>query len=70
MVSSSCIFLITAAVEEPLSQLETGPGSKVKVPALGEELHMALLLPAALEGTGRLSKVCGLTGSDWRESEV
>lgn len=31
---------------------------------------MARAALEALEGIGRLSKVCVLTGSDWRESEV
>lgn len=48
-------------------QLEAGPASEVKVPTLWVRRCMAR---AALEGIGRLSKVCVLTGRDWRGSEV
>lgn len=69
LFNSSC-HVFNAAVEESLClslQLETGPASEVKVPTLWVRRCMAR---AALEGIGRLSKVCVLTGRDWRGSEV
>lgn len=72
LFNSICHFF-NAAVEECLSlslELETGPASEVKMWALWVRRCMAGAALEALEGIERLSKVCVLTGSDWRESEV
>lgn len=70
-LSLAATFLMQQLRRVSLSpQLETGPASEVKMSALWVRRCMARAALEALEGTGRLSKVCVLTGSDWRGSEV